>query len=86
MKTCPAKRCRYSKFATQSAAKMHYKEHHSMNAILCISCNKPISTHSKSDYILHYRRKHKNVKNPFDLVKNTKRLAEKEVSASNQYN
>lgn len=72
MKNCPVKGCRFSKskFTTQSAAKMHYKKYHSMNAIVCSICDKPVSTLQLSNYIAHFKRKHKNVENPLDLLKN----------------
>lgn len=86
MKNCPVEGCRFSKFTTQSAAKMHYTKQHSMNAILCCICCKPISTHSISDYITHYQRKHKNVKNPFDFVENAKVSEVKEVNTQHRCN
>lgn len=63
---CPVRRCQES-FITRTDAINHYKIRHSMNAIACYICDRPISVHSKLHYIEHFERLHNDVLDPFDF-------------------
>lgn len=69
-KTCPKGGCQES-FNTRFEAITHYTIHHSMNAIVCHICDRPISTigrRGQSHYKLHFQRKHPKEKIPFDFA------------------
>lgn len=67
-KTCPVARCRKI-FDTRSDAINHYTIHHSMNAIACFICDRPLCANRPSDYIRHFKHMHPNVSDPFDFAK-----------------
>lgn len=58
--SCPDENCQRS-LETRSAAIIHFKEKHAMNALLCLTCNMPISVKTPEDYFLHYRNAHPEV-------------------------
>lgn len=65
-KMCPVLRCDVAS-ESRSALINHYKEEHAQNSIYCFLCCKPIVAEYPYNFIHHFRRKHKNVKDPFDF-------------------
>lgn len=65
-KKCPVQNCPES-FDTRTDCIKHYKRQHSMRAIVCNICDRPISTHKAWDFIRHYKRIHPDEVIPFDF-------------------
>lgn len=76
---CPHPNCQED-FENSSAAKIHYQEHHAMNAILCLVCLVPIYSYSIDGYIVHYRNAHPNEVIPFGFNDTSDNTANDQVS------
>lgn len=63
IKRCPIRNCS-AKCNARLDAIAHYQKYHTKNAILCSTCNKPVSAQKKSNIVQHYAAHHPHVKPP----------------------
>lgn len=66
MTRCPFVRC-HKHFESRPDAIDHFKMNHTVNMILCFTCNKPIRSAYPVQFIEHHRNRHPNIPMPFDF-------------------